>query len=317
MKIGLYSITYLGLWYRGPALSLEDLIRRARRLGYDGVELDGKRPHLNPPSFTKARCRELRALAEWEGIELYAIAANNDFSSPVPEHREAQLASVRELIRVAARLGVPAVRVFAAWPGVTITNGLGRYDVARRLWVQSHADIPPEDTWARCRDGLADVAAYATEEGIYLALQNHPPVIDTHRDMLRMIQEVGSRDLAACLDAPLVAKYEKTSMAEAVAATGPLQVLSHFGGEYDRNANGAVRGFVRTPEGLVPEWFYEDFVSALGRSGYDGYIGYELCHPLPEGAALEFASRNAALAAEYMRSILARTEAASAVSVHP
>ena len=132
-----------------------------------------------------------------------------------------------------------------------------------------------------------------------------------------MINEIGSPALQACLDAPLVAKYEKIAMADAVKATGKLQVLSHFGGEYDHDPAGGVRGLVRTPEGLQPEWFYEDFVKALAESGYDGYIGYELCHPLPEGADLEFASRNAALAAEYMKSILARTGAVSAASVHP
>jgi hypothetical protein len=29
LKVGLYSITYLGVWYRGNALSLEEVIRRA------------------------------------------------------------------------------------------------------------------------------------------------------------------------------------------------------------------------------------------------------------------------------------------------
>ena len=42
MKIGLYSITYLGCWYRGEALTLPELIRTAKKFGYDGVELDGK-----------------------------------------------------------------------------------------------------------------------------------------------------------------------------------------------------------------------------------------------------------------------------------
>lgn len=298
MKIGLYSVTFLGLWYRGPALSLEDVIRAARRLGHDGVELDGKRPHANPLDLPESRCRELRALAESEGIEIYAVAANNDFSSPVPEQREAQLLYVRELIRVTARLHAPVLRVFAAWPGVTLENGLARYDTARRLWAQSHEGVPPQDTWASCREGLAEAARFAREEGVVLALQNHPPVIDNHRDMLRMIAEVGSPELMACLDAPLVAKYEKTSMREAVAATGSLQVLSHFGGEYERADDGSVR---------VPERFYEDFVAALAECGYQGYLGYELCHPLPEAAGLDFAEQNARLAAEHMRALLHRT----------
>ena len=91
MKVGLYSITYLGLWYRGEALPLPQMITRARKYGYDGIEIDGKRPHGNPLDWPAPRCRELRSMADGEGIEVFAVAANNDFSYPVPEVREAQI----------------------------------------------------------------------------------------------------------------------------------------------------------------------------------------------------------------------------------
>ena len=48
MKISLYTVTYAGIWYNGPALGFEDIVHRAKDYGYDGVELDGKRPHGNP-----------------------------------------------------------------------------------------------------------------------------------------------------------------------------------------------------------------------------------------------------------------------------
>src|ERR1017187_9465960 len=48
VKIGLYSITYGGVWYRGDALTVEQVIGRAHKFGYQGVEIDGKRPHGNP-----------------------------------------------------------------------------------------------------------------------------------------------------------------------------------------------------------------------------------------------------------------------------
>src|SRR5207245_9832311 len=69
MKLGLYSITYLGLWYRGEALPLPALITRAKNYGYDGIEIDGKRPHGNPLDWPTTRCRELRSLADGEGID--------------------------------------------------------------------------------------------------------------------------------------------------------------------------------------------------------------------------------------------------------
>ncbi len=309
MRIGLYSITYLGLWYRGEPLPLESMIRRAREFGYDGIEIDGKRPHGNPLDWPAPRCRELHRLADGEGIEIYAVAANNDFSSPVPEHREAQIAYVRDLIRMTADFGACLLRVFAAWPGVTNHEGPGRYDIARRIWQQAHDGLPLEQTWEWCREALAECARYAADAGVTLALQNHPPVIDTLRDMLRMIREVGSPALKACLDAPLVAKYERIPMRDAVSAAGPLQALSHFGGEYEVES-GTVHGFVRKPDGqLAPEAFYEDFVRALAEIGYQGYLGYELCHPLPP-VGIEFADRNARLAAEYMREIIQRVRGA-------
>ncbi len=88
MKLGLYSITFLGIWYQGGALTLEEMIKRAKKYGYAGIEIDGKRPHGNLLDMTRSRCRELRSIAGGEGIEIYGVAGNNDFSSPVPEHRE-------------------------------------------------------------------------------------------------------------------------------------------------------------------------------------------------------------------------------------
>src|SRR5215831_7835026 len=77
VKIGLYSITYGGVWYRGDALTVEDVIGRAKRFGYDGVEIDGKRPHGNPLDMSKAHCRDLHSRAADQGIEIYAVSGNN------------------------------------------------------------------------------------------------------------------------------------------------------------------------------------------------------------------------------------------------
>jgi sugar phosphate isomerase/epimerase len=319
MKIGLYSITYLGIWYRGRPLTVEELIERAKRFGYDGVEIDGKRPHGNPLDLTPARCLELRAKARDAGVEIYAVAANNDFSSPVPEHRESQLAYVRDLIRMTADLGVKHLRVFAAWPGVTLSPEGATYAKARQIWREAHLNVDGEQTWAWCRDGLTEAARLAGDAGVTLALQNHAPVTNSPDDMLRLIHEVGSPHLKACLDAPLAAKQGVTSMREAARRVGALQVLTHFGGEYERQPDGTVAGFDRNPDmTLTPLDYYADFAQGMQDIGYDGYTGYELCHPLPlmngQPAAIDYADSQAQLAAEYMRGIVAaatRVEAAA------
>ena len=319
MKIGLYSITYLGIWYHGPALTIEELIGRARTFGVDGIEIDGKRPHGNPLDLPRARCLELRAKARDAGIEIYAVAANNDFSSPVPEHRESQLLYVQELIRMTADLGVKTLRVFAAWPGVTLSAEGATYTKARQIWREAHLGVDEGQTWEWCCEGLREAARWAGDAGVTLALQNHAPVTNSPDDMLRMIRDIASPHLKACLDAPLAAKQGVTSMRAAAQATGALQVLSHFGGEYERQPDGSVLGLVRHPDlTLTPEDYYADFAQGMLDIGYEGYTGYELCHPLPkvngEPVGIEFADKNAQLAAEYMRGLVtsSRSLAASA-----
>jgi len=319
MKIGLYSITYLGVWYQGRALTLDELIERASRFGYAGIEIDGKRPHGNPLDLSRDRCLDVRRKAEDAGIEIYAVAANNDFSSPIPEHRESQLVYVRDLIRMASDLGAPIVRVFAAWPGITLSADCGRYDIARRLWAATHEEFGRERVWDRCRSGLVEAARWAREHGVVLALQNHPPIIDNSHDMLRMIREVDSPFLKACLDAPLARKQDVTDMRRAVGDVGALQVLSHFGGEYDQQAEGPVEGYVRQSDGsLVAEDFYTDFVRGMLDIDYQGYIGYELCHPLPKVdgrvVGIEFADKNARLAAAYLRGIISGAQQVTGVT---
>ncbi|OHB61780.1 MAG: sugar phosphate isomerase [Planctomycetes bacterium RBG_13_60_9] len=301
MKVGLYSITFLGLWYRGKELTLEQMVQKAKEYGYDGVEIDGKRPHGNPLDWPASRCKQLRSVADGEGIEIYAVAGNNDFSSPICEHREAQIVYMRELIRMASDFGAPTVRVFLAWPGVTRQAQVGTYTVAREIWNHSHPATNEQEDWDRCRAALAECSRYAADYGVTLALQNHAPIVKSYKDVLRMIQQVNSPRLKACLDLPLLSDKSAEAIWVAVSEVGRLQVLSHFGGEYDRNADGSIGDDkMREP--------YLHFIGGMKKAGYAGYMGYELCHPLPvvagQTVGVEFAEKNAKLAAEFMRGVL-------------
>ena len=298
LKVGLYSITYLGIWYRGKALSLEEVIGRAKKYGYDGVEVDGKRPHGHPLSLARAHARELRKMAEGEGIEIYGLAGNNDFSSPIIEHRDAQLVYMRDLIQLAPELGAKTVRVFLAWRGVTEKQGIASYSISEPLWETVHKGFSPEEIWDWCRDGMTQCAKYAGDAGVTLALQNHKPVIHDHKDVLRMVKEVNSPHLKVSLDAYIMDDKSPEAIHQAALDVGPLQALSHFGGEFKREADGTVKG---------PE-FYANFVGAMKEIGYKGYIGYELCHTLPvvngQTVGLEFADQCAEGAAIYMHELI-------------
>jgi len=304
IKIGLYSITYGGVWYSGGSLTVEQVIQRAKNFGYQGVEIDGKRPHGDPLDMPKARCKQLRKMAADLGLEIYAVAGNNDFSSPIPEHRESQIVYLRELMRMTAELGARVVRVFLAWPGVTlIPEGGGRYDIAQTAWRVAHKEFSEEQTWAWCRDGMVEASKLAGDFGVVLALQNHAPVIKDYRDVLKMVKEVGSPNLKACFDARLEHSLDEAAVRKAVNEVGALQVLWHYGGEFDKGPNGIV---LKGDEKALGE--------ALGLLdiGYKGYAGFELCHPLPvvngKTVGVDFVDKNAQLAREYMQGIIAEAK---------
>jgi sugar phosphate isomerase/epimerase len=241
--------------------------------------------------------------ADDQGIEIYAVAANNDFSSPIPEFRESQLLYVRELIRMTADLKAPVLRVFLAWPGITLASeGGGRYDLAKSVWEFTHREFSDQQTWDWCREGLQETAKYAGDHGLILALQNHLPVIQNYRDVLRMIQEVGSPHLKACFDTRLEYGKKGKYLIDATREIGDLQVLTHFGDEYRR-----------IDDEIVPQEdeFLADQVAGLVEIGYQGYLGYELCHPLPrtEGRlpGIDFVDENVQLAAEFMQKTISET----------
>lgn len=128
MKIGLYSITYRGVWYRGNAVNVFDSVRLAKKQDWEGLELDAEQPHAAPMDLSADDRKRLRDLAGEIGIELCAISPNCDLSSPVPVQREAMIGYVRECIKLARDLGSPICKIFAAWRGITLYDGLATYN---------------------------------------------------------------------------------------------------------------------------------------------------------------------------------------------
>ncbi len=309
-KVGLYSITFLGAWYQGEALILEDIAPMAKKLGFDGIEIDGKRPHGNPLDMPTARCKDLKKRAEDIGQEIYAVSANNDFSSPVPEYRECQIVYMRDLIRMTSDLGVKPLRVFLGWPGITKHPQLARYDIAKENWQHAHYQFEPEQIWEWCREGMIECAKFAEDYGVTLALQNHKPVINDWRDVMRMVKEVDSPALKVCLDAPIMEDKSIKNMREAAKAVGDLQVLSHFGGEWNRDKDGILVDLhEKDADGnIIKNEFYPRFIKTMNEIGYKGWYSYELCHPLPikndQTVGIDFAEDCAKFACEMMKGLV-------------
>lgn len=306
MKIGLHSACYLGLWYDGPGLAPLEFLRRARYLGFDGVEFDGRRPHASPLDLDQARRRAIRELCGELELDLVAVDARNDFSSLVLERREAQLLMVREHIRLARDLGAPVLRIYLAYPGVVVRDGLASAELGRRRYDAATREETWLEAWNACKACLREAVRYAEDDGVVLALQNQPPVARDHQDVLNMIAETDSPWLRACIDAPLLEHQDSQSVRQAVLEVGALQVHTHFGGEFLRYDDGHVDQRMNNRD--RPPANYPAFVRALREAGYDGYLCLEMTQPAlderHELKGVEFVDDQALLAREYMQAVI-------------
>ena len=197
MKVALYTISYTGYFYAGDPLPLEEIFPRVADMGFDGIEIGAKRPDASPLDMDVGRRKAIKALGQRYGLEIGCVAAYNNFASPIQEQQDAELLMMREIIRLAHDLEAPIVRIFAAWPGMTLRNGYATYDMTKQYrWP----DVTWLEQWQWVRSHVSEASRWAEQYGIVLALQNHTPVIEKDEHTLQMIREVNSPWVKACID---------------------------------------------------------------------------------------------------------------------
>jgi sugar phosphate isomerase/epimerase len=93
----LHSVSYSGSWGQ-HFLSVEEFVDKAADLGYDGVMLMAKRPHLSLLDWDTDRRSRLRNRLESRGLSAVCIAGYTNFTADLEHgdipHREIQIRHV-------------------------------------------------------------------------------------------------------------------------------------------------------------------------------------------------------------------------------
>jgi len=294
VKTCLHSVSYAGFWRGQARLSLDDFLVKASTLGFDGVMLVAKRPHLSLLDYDKAAREELKNRIKALNLELVALAGYTDFTAGIDKpgipHTEIQAAYVGQLAELASDLDCDMIRIFTGYV---------------------RADVPYDKQYATVVEGLQLAGAQAAKYDVTLAVQNHHDIALHHDEMYWLMQEVNHPNVKVGWDAwsPTLEGLSAEEIEASIYKLKPY-IVNTIAADYLRmpqyryentktnylKADDVMRA-VAMGDGIID---YETFFNTLKNIGYQGYIVYELCEVLEGGGSEENLDRTAKKFLEYV-----------------
>jgi sugar phosphate isomerase/epimerase len=289
MKLSLDVIGYGGYFTKtNEKLSLEDSVRRAAKFGYDAACIYAHRPLGFPLDLNADRRKKLRDLYTDLDLEVGGIVCCTNFveaNHVLVYLQEKEVLYTLACIDLAADMGSPVVRVMASlWGYFRNPYGPDGYGLpafeARSRRVSRGEDFL--DAWHQVRSALTEVAKYAKDKGVTLALQTHPEITGNNDDTLAMLEEVGVDSLKVGLDLPLLESYAPEDVRAVVHKMKGLMVYSHtISLASFKTVGGAPYGWEEvTPGTPLDPLPWETFLAACKEIGYDGLFSHEQCSPI-------------------------------------
>jgi sugar phosphate isomerase/epimerase len=286
----LHSVSYSGSW--GQAfLNLEEFVDRAADLGYDGVMLMAKRPHLSVLDYDERACSRLRLHMERRHVRAVCIAGYTNFTADLEHgevpHREIQIQHVTELARIAAQLGCGLVRVFTGY---------------------ETGAAPQAAQWKIVADSLAECARRAAGFGVTIGVQNHHDIAvgyEAFHDLIRAIDEPNCKALFDAW-APALHGADLNAAARLLAARTVHTTIANYQFRPRYRYDAALVNYVEQKPAVqavpIDEGFidYKSFLQSMGDNGFRGSVAYEMCSPLLGGGAIENLDRYARKFVEYI-----------------
>lgn len=295
VKTCLHSVSYMGVWRGQSVLSVDEFLVKAKELGFDGIMLAAKRPHVSLIDYDEAARKRLRARIRELGLELVCLAGYTDFTAGVDKvgipNVEIQAVYVGELARLARDLGTNMVRVFTGY---------------------ERPDIPYDKQYAMVVEGLQMAGRIAATYGVTLAVQNHHDIGIHHDAMKWILDEVNLPNVRAAFDcwSPTLEGLTPEEIRQAILKLQPYIVHTTTADyveqprfRYEPNHTNYIKMESQMRAVPIGEGFldYRSFINALREIGYQGYVAYEMCEVLEGGGSVENLDRAAKKFLEYMK----------------
>ncbi len=157
---------------RNGEISVEQVLNFCAEHNFEAADITGYYLQNYPEIPDDAYLNRIKKHAYLLGLDISGTGVRNDFADPDPAKRKTSLQLVQKWIPVAAKLGAPAIRVFA---GQETPDGYNRETVEK--WVI---------------ENLQACVETGKEYGVIIALQNHANFIKTAEQVKSIIKQVDS-----------------------------------------------------------------------------------------------------------------------------
>ncbi len=184
-RIRLAVSTYSYWHFKPERYPIERVIEEAARIGFDGVEI----LHRQMRDESAAYLNQLKRLAFRHTLDLVMLSIHQNFVSPSAEARRKAVEHTQHSIELAARLGIPCIRINS-----------GRWGTIRSFdeLMKVRGIEPPlpgysdEDAFAWCIQCIEACLPAAEKAGVILALENHWGLTTQTENLLRIYRAIRS-----------------------------------------------------------------------------------------------------------------------------
>lgn len=250
-KLAVSSYSY---WhFKGDKVPIENVIRDAAKIGFDGVEV----LHRQMDNDTAAYCHKLKKIAFEEGLELVMLSIHQDFVSPDAAERKQMIDHTKHCMDLAVELGTACIRLNSGrWKTIKLFDDL----------MKVKGDEPPlagyktEDAFKWCIDSIHQCLEHSEKTGVMMALENHWGLTTRVENLLEIWKRVNSPWLGINLDCGNFPGEPYPDFAKVAPHATIVQAKTYPGGGV---------------------WYtldidYNKIASILSNAGYKGYVSLEM-----------------------------------------
>lgn len=236
--------------------AIRDVVPLVARIGYDGIDIWGGRPHVYRQDLSTEELKDLRQLIQDHGMSVASFMPAfyrypHSLSNPNPRVRQDSVDYMRQCVDNAALLGAPVVLVV---PDLSLA-GQSRADSLHRM-------VESIDIVAR------HASAYDLKLGLEVLYTDETDLINTADDALDIIHQLGHANLGVVLDTGTL-NLSKESPEDIFTKLDGLVLQVHV------NDNQGVHH----QQNLIPGEGTFDFpglIKVLKRHHYTGFLSAEL-----------------------------------------